>query len=71
MRTKRAPANDIGIVEPAEACVASVRRQSVRVRLVAAVVLTVFATVSLATTIHSLGAYCLTSGNGRVGLLRF
>ena len=68
---KRSRVSPVAVVEPANACVTSVRRHSPLVRLVAAVVLGAFATVSFATTAHSLGTYCLTSGNGPIGLLGF
>ena len=71
MTSERATTTPCGVAAPAEARVAPVRRQSVRVRLVAVVVLTAFATVSLVTTVRSLGTYCLTSGNGPIGLIRF
>ena len=38
-------------------------------RVVAALVMIVFVSVSLATTIYSLGAACLTSGTGLITLL--
>ncbi len=42
------------------------RRYPVHVRVVAAVALTAFATVSIVTTVISLGTYCLTSGTGPI-----
>ena len=40
-------------------------------QIVTALILGAFITVTLATTVYSLGTYCLTSGNGPVGLLGF
>ena len=47
------------------------RTRPIRLRLTALLVLGVFATVSIATTVFSLGAYCLTtySGNPFAGSL--
>ena len=44
---------------------------SAPLRIVTALVLGVFVVVSVATTVYSLGAYCLTSGNGPIALLGF
>jgi hypothetical protein len=61
--------NPVGLVEHPGDYTRTARVYSPRVRMVAAVVLAAFVTVSLATTVFSLGAYCLTSGTGPIGLL--
>ncbi len=56
--------NAIGIVETPSDHIARPRSYSARLRVVALVALGVFAVVSVATTVFSLGAYCLTSYAG-------
>lgn len=51
----------VGLLEYPEGYRVSPRRYSARLRLAAAVVLGAFAAVSVATTVYSLGIYCLTS----------
>jgi hypothetical protein len=63
--------NPVGIVVQPDDHTQLARTYSRRLRLVAALVLATFATVSIATTVYSLGAYCLTSGTGPIGLLGF
>ena len=56
--------NPVGIVErPAPG---RPRRYPLRVRVPAVIALATFVTVSMVTTVISLGAYCLTSGTGPV-----
>ncbi len=61
--------NPVGLVEHPDDYTRTARVYSPGVRIGAVVVLAAFVTVSLATTAVSLGAYCLTSGTGPVGLL--
>ena len=61
--------NPVGLVEHPDEYTRTARVYSPGVRIGAVVVLAAFVTVSLATTAVSLGAYCLTSGTGPVGLL--
>lgn len=61
--------NPVGVVEHPDGYTPTARVYPRGVRLGAAVVLAAFVTVSLATTVFSLGAYCLTSGTGPIGLL--
>lgn len=61
--------NAVGLVEHPDNFARTTRVYSPGVRFAAAVVLAAFVAVSLATTVVSLGAYCLTSGTGPIGLL--
>lgn len=56
--------NPVGIVEHAAGWSVSPRAYAAGVRLAAAIVLGAFLVVGAATTVHSLGAYCLTSHAG-------
>ena len=61
--------NAIGLVEHPNEYAVTPRVYSRGLRVGAAIVLGTFVTVSLATTVISLGAYCPTSGTGPIGLL--
>ncbi len=61
--------NAVGLVEHPNEYAVTARVYSRGLRVGAAIVLGTFVTVSLATTVISLGAYCLTSGTGPIGLL--
>ncbi|HIE91890.1 MAG TPA: hypothetical protein EYQ83_03075 [Acidobacteria bacterium] len=61
--------NPVGLVEHPDDYAVTARVYSRGLRIGAAIVLGTFVTVSLTTTIISLGAYCLTSGTGPIGLL--
>ncbi len=71
MRMEPPHARPVGTLTSGDAYGTAVRQHSPVVRLSAAVVLVTFAAVTVATTAYSLGAYCLTSGNGPITLLRF
>ena len=61
--------NGVGLVEHPNEYAVTTRVYSRGLRVGATIVLGTFVTVSLATTVISLGAYCLTSGTGPIGLL--
>ena len=56
--------NPIGIVERPPGYVARPRTHPTRLRVAALLVLGVFVAVNIATTVFSLGAYCLTTYGG-------
>jgi len=58
----------VGIVERPAGTPGRPRCHPLRVRIAAVVALVSFVTVSMVTTVLSLGAYCLTSGAGPVPL---
>lgn len=58
----------VGIVERQAGTPGRPRCHPLRVRIAAVVALVSFVTVSMVTTVLSLGAYCLTSGAGPVPL---
>ena len=61
----------VDVIECLGGSSASARVYPPPLRIVTALVLGVFVVVSVATTVYSLGAYCLTSGNGPIALLGF
>ena len=63
--------NPVGVVGHPNDYSASARTYPRSLRIVTALVLGTFLTVTFATTVSSLGAYCLTSGNGPIGSLGF
>ena len=58
----------VGIVECPAGAQGRPRRHPLRVRIAAVVALVSFVTVSMVTTVLSVGVYCLTSGTGPVPL---